>query len=94
MSTQSNVTVVLGFADSSEKSIEDVPDEAVGDIRDIVLAINLNANGEYNPFYQTFLSNGGASFSSITAAKLVSVEEEVVYNGQYYKLGSFYKDCR
>lgn len=83
MSTQSNVTVVLGFADSSEKSftIEDVPDEAVGDIRDIVLAINLNANGEYNPFYQTFLSNGGASFSSITAAKLVSVEEEVVYNG-------------
>lgn len=75
--------MVFGFADSTEKTmiIEDVPQEDVGDIKDNILAVNENLNGAYNALYNTFISNAGASFTGIISGKLVTVEEDVIYNG-------------
>lgn len=83
MSSQISVSLTLSFADSSTRvyTIEDVSDEDVSDVKDNIIAVNANANGQYAPLYQTFVSPSGFSFVNISAAKITSVEEDVIYNG-------------
>ncbi len=81
-SEQINLSLTLAFADSEKIfTIEGIPEDGVPDIKDNILAVNANQNGAYDALYATFLSNAGASFVGITAGRIVSIQEEVIYNG-------------
>lgn len=83
-SVNNTLTLVFQYADSSTRNyvMEDVPQSAVGNIKNTILAINANENGTYAAFYATFVSSNGSAVSSIlNTTKLVTVEEEVIYNG-------------
>lgn len=84
MSThKNNVTVTLLYADSSTRNytFEDVADEDLRNVKSVVKTINKNENNQYASFYATFISPDGAAVSKIDAARILSVEEEVLYNG-------------
>ena len=84
MSTiKNNVTVTLLYDDDSTRNymFENVAAVDLPNVKDVVLAINKNQNSQYAAFYSTFISNEGASVTGIDAAKIVSIEEEVLYNG-------------
>ena len=84
MSTlKNNVTVTLLYDDDSTRNytFENVAAVDLPNVKDVVLAINKNQNSQYAAFSSTFISNEGASVASIDAAKIVSIEEEVLYNG-------------
>ena len=83
MSSSSNVVVTLLYDDNSTRTytFENVASEDLGDVKDKILAINANANNEYANFYQTFVSNDGEPFTKIESAKIVTIEEEVIYSG-------------
>ncbi len=80
---QSNVGLTLSFADLSSRTItiEDVPAQNLMQIKSKVKAVNANVDGAYNALYQSFVSNDGDNFVSISSAKIVSIEEDVIYNG-------------
>lgn len=82
MSSQFNVSMTYAFHDSTSKNfvLEDVPVDNLGQVKAKVKAINANASGEYNPFRNLFVSNAGASFAEISVARIIQVEEEVLYN--------------
>ena len=83
MSSSSNVVVTLLYDDNSTRTytFENVASEDLGDVKDKILAINANANNEYANFYQTFVSNDGEPVTKIESAKIVTIEEEVIYSG-------------
>ena len=84
MSTlKNNVTVTLLYDDDTTRNytFENVAAVDLPNVKDVVLAINKNQNSQYAAFYSTFISNEGASVASIDAAKIVTIEEEVLYNG-------------
>lgn len=83
MSThKNNVTVTLSFADADTRSytFENVADEDLRNVKSLVKAINKNENNQYADFYSTFISQDGAAVTGIEAARIVSVEEEVLYS--------------
>ncbi len=83
MSTyRNNVIVSLLFADNSTRSytFSDVADNDLLNVKSVVKAINKNENNQYADFYSTFISNGGAAVTGIDAARIVSIEEEVLYS--------------
>ena len=71
------------YDDNSTRTytFENVASEDLGDVKDKILAINANANNEYANFYQTFVSNDGEPVTKIESAKIVTIEEEVIYSG-------------
>ena len=83
MSIKNNVTVTLLYSDDSTRNytFENVAAVDLPNVKDVVLAINKNQNSQYAAFYSTFISNEGASVTGIDAAMIVSIEEEVLYNG-------------
>lgn len=83
MSTyKNNVTVTLIFDDDSTRSytFENVADNDLPNVKAVVKAINKNENNQYAAFYSTFISNDGAAVTGIDAARIVSIEEEVLYS--------------
>ena len=82
MSIKNNVTVTLLYDDDSTRNytFENVAAVDLPNVKDVVLAINKNQNSQYAAFYSTFISNEGASVARINAAKIVTIEEEVLYN--------------
>lgn len=82
-SVQTNVIITLLYEDDSTRNyvFEDVAAADLLNIRDKINAINENANNEYQNFYKTFISDDGEPVSKIISAKIVSLEEEVIYNG-------------
>ena len=83
MSIKNNVTVTLLYDDDSTRNytFENVASNDLMAVKDVVKAINKNQDSQYAAFYSTFISNEGASVTGIDAAKIVSIEEEVLYNG-------------
>ena len=83
MSSSNNVVVTLLYSDDSTRNytFENVPDAALSAVKAKINAINANAGNEYANFYQTFISDDGEAVSRISAAKIVQIEEEVIYNG-------------
>ena len=84
MSSQTNnVVITLLFEDDSTRNItfEGVDEDDLIDVKSKIRAINANANNEYANFYQTFISDDGEPVLKIESAKIVSIEEEVIYSG-------------
>lgn len=77
-----NVIITLLYDDDSTRTVtfEDVGEVYSGDIKGKILAINANANNEYENFYKTFVSNDGDAIIKIESCKVVEIEEEVVYS--------------
>ena len=82
-SLTNNVIVTLLFEDDSTRNItfENVADEDLLSVRTKIQSINANANNEYANFYQTFISDDGDPVIKIESAKIVQIEEEVIYSG-------------
>lgn len=82
-SRTNNVIVTLLFDDDSTRNItfEGVDSSVLADVKDKVIAINENANNEYENFYATFVSDDGEPVVKIESCKLVSTQEEVIYSG-------------
>ncbi len=84
MATTISVSLIITFEDLSEKSfsVDGVPSASANPItiRNKINAIN-NDPVVYAPFRSLFLSNEGSPFSSISGARITSVDEEVIYNG-------------
>lgn len=82
-SSTNNVVLTLLFEDESTRiyTFEDVSDDVLGNIKAKIFDINDNANNAYENFYKTFVSRDGAAFSRISACKIVTIEEEVIYGG-------------
>lgn len=74
----SNLVLVLVFADSTSRTytLNGMEQEAVPDVKDKILALNENMPEN---FKRTFVSNNGAQCATIANAKIVSIEEEVIY---------------
>lgn len=81
MSSVNNVIVTLAYEDGTTRNytFEGVENADLASVKEKILAINANANGEYANFYQTFVSDEGEPFSMIESAKIVTVEEETIY---------------
>lgn len=77
--TTINVAITLAFQDSTSRTytFSGVEEEAVSDVKDKVLAINANMS---DAFKTTFVSNSGSQCVMISAAKIISITEEVIYS--------------
>lgn len=83
MSTlKNNVTVTLLYQDGDTRSytFENVASNDLMAVKSVVKEINKNENNQYAAFYSTFISPDGAAVEKIEAARIVSVEEEVLYS--------------
>lgn len=82
-SLTNNVVVTLLYNDGDTRNItfENVADADLPAVKDKILAINANVNGEYANFYQTFVSDDGEAVVKIEACKIISTVEEVIYSG-------------
>lgn len=83
MSTRkNNVTVTLLYQDGDTRSytFENVAADDLINVKSVVLAINKNENNQYAAFYSTFISPDGSPVEEIEAARILSVEEEVLYS--------------
>ena len=83
MSTlKNNVTVTLLYQDGDSRSytFENVASNDLMSVKSVVKAINKNENNQYAAFYSTFISQDGTAVEKIEAARIVSVEEEVLYS--------------
>ncbi|MBQ4402950.1 MAG: hypothetical protein II857_00905 [Selenomonadaceae bacterium] len=84
MSSQTNnVVLTLLYEDETTRNytLEGVAAADLSNVKSKILAINENVNNEYEYFYQTFVSADGAPFTRIDGAKIVIIEEEVIYSG-------------
>ena len=82
-SLTNNVVITLLFDDDSTRNItfENVASEDLMTVKAKIQSINDNANNEYANFYATFVSDDGEAVTRITSAKIVNIEEEVIYSG-------------
>jgi len=83
MSSDSNkVIITLLYDDYTTRTytLEDVSAYS-SDIKEKILAINANANNEYENFYKTFVSPYGDKVTKIESCKVVQTVEEVIYSG-------------
>ena len=82
-SSQNNVTITLLYEDDSTRNytFEGVANADLVSVKSKIQSINANANNEYANFYQTFVSKDGEAVTRISSAKIVQIEEEVIYSG-------------
>lgn len=82
-SVRHDVTVTMEFADETNKTytLENVDESIRPDVANRVKAINNGTAENVADFRQTFVSNGGESFVSISSAHVITTTEEVIYNG-------------
>ena len=83
MSLKNNVIVTLLYEDDTTRTytFENVQNDAIMTVKAKILDINANSDGEYNNFYQIFVSDDGEAVTKIESCKIVSVEEEIIYEG-------------
>lgn len=82
-STSNEVQVTMRFSDDTDKTFS-LPDVAENDLQYVATRVKALNNGTATnvaDFRATFVSNAGASFASIAAAKIIRTTEEVIYNG-------------
>lgn len=83
MSTRkSNVVVTLLYADNTTRNytFENVTNATLISIKAAIVAINKNENDQFAAFYSTFISQNGAAVTRIDSAKIVSIQEEVLFD--------------
>ena len=82
-SLTTNVVVTLLYNDGDMRNItfEGVANDDLPAVKAKIKEINANANNEYENFYKTFVSDDGEPVVKIESAKIVSIEEEVIYSG-------------
>lgn len=83
MSLKNNVIVTLLYEDDTTRTytFENVQNDAIMTVKAKILAVNANSDGEYDNFYQIFVSDDGEAVTKIESCKIVSVEEEILYEG-------------
>lgn len=79
MATTRQVVLTLAFRDATDRNFKfnGVDQSAISQIKDKVLAIN-DDMPEY--FAHTFVSDTGAECIMISAAQIITTEEEVIYS--------------
>lgn len=82
-STSNKVIITLLYEDDSTRTytFENVQNADLANVKGKIIAINDNANNEYENFYKTFVSSDGEAVINIESCKMVRVEEEVIYSG-------------
>lgn len=79
--TTYQVILTLAFQDATSRNFKfnGVDEEAVsyGNVKNKVKAINANMPPE---FAMTFVSNSGSPCIMISAAQIIAIQEEVIYN--------------
>lgn len=82
-SRTNNVVVTLLYDDDSTRNItfEGVANADLMAVKSKIQSINANVNNEFANFYQTFISDDGEPVVKIESAKIVCIEEEVIYSG-------------
>ena len=83
MSLSNNVVITLLYEDDTTRNytFEGVAAADLANVKSKIRAINENANNAYANFYETFVSDDGEAVTSIESAKIVRIEEEVIYSG-------------
>lgn len=83
MSTVISAQVELTYADDDTRTytLPSIPSSVASQVQSRILAINAGTAENVEAFRQTFVSEGGASFVSISAGTVTTVIEEVVYDG-------------
>jgi len=83
MSSSNKVVITLLYEDYSTRiyTLEDVDADNLFYVKSKILAINANANNEYENFYKTFVSYDGYAVTKIESCKIVQTNEEVIYSG-------------
>lgn len=81
-SRTNNVVVTLLYDDDSTRNItfEGVANADLMAVKSKIQSINANVNNEFANFYQTFISDDGEPVTKIESAKIVCIEEEVIYS--------------
>lgn len=79
MATTRQVVLTLAFRDATDRNFKfnGVDASVVADIKDKIYAIN-DDMPEY--FAKTFVSDNGADCIMISAAQIITTEEEVIYS--------------
>ena len=82
-SSQNNVVITLLYDDDTTRNytFEGVATADLSTVKSKIQSINANANNDYANFYQTFVSKDGEAVIKIESAKIVEIEEEVIYSG-------------
>lgn len=82
-STSNEVQVTMEFEDETAKTftLPNVAAEALQYVTPRVKAINSGTATNVADFRATFVSNAGASFVSISAARIVQTTEELIFSG-------------
>ncbi len=79
METTLSVVITLAYDDATRRNytFSGVAEEEIADVKDRILAINANMPAN---FRSTFVSEGGTQVKMIAAGKIITLEEEVIYN--------------
>ena len=82
-SSQNNVVITLIYDDDTTRNytFEGVAQADLSTVKSKIQSINANANNDYANFYQTFISDDGEAVTKIESAKIVTIQEEVIYSG-------------
>lgn len=82
MSSTNEARIKMAFDDSTEKTfvLPEIETSALQYVKPRIQAINNGTATNVEDLRQTFVSNGGASFVSISGAQIIQTTEEVVYS--------------
>lgn len=83
MSTVISAQVELTYDDGDTRTytLPSIPSDAASLVSGRIMAINAGTADNIEAFRQTFVSDGGASFVSISAGTVTTTIEEVIYDG-------------
>lgn len=84
MSTQKiEVVLTLEYEDDTTRNytFEDVAPSDLSGILPAIKAVNANENDAYANFYNTFVSKEGAKVRKIVEGRIISTQEDEIYNG-------------
>ena len=81
--TTNNAEITLQFTDETTKTftLPSLTAGALSYVKPRCQAINAGTATDVADFRATFLSTAGASFVSISGAKIISTVEDVIYSG-------------
>lgn len=79
--TSARITLVYEDATSKNYTFNGVDEMMIGGVKDKVIAINQSLTaGTANDFANTFVSANGQPCKLISDARIITIEQEVIYN--------------
>lgn len=84
MSTTTNLKVTIAYLDATSRNytIQNVASDIdPDDVKAQITAFNQAAEQTGSNVQQTFVSDNGARITTISGAEIITIEEEVIYNG-------------